>query len=100
MLTPVDKCRYDASIVVENGAPVVAPISKSVISAGKYAIANYKGDGDKVSNFYMELYSDWLPESGFEPDNFPPIAHYLNDSRNDGYVEMEVYIRLKALDNI
>ena len=100
MITPTDKCRYDASIEVGNKVNVAPPFSRSVIPAGKYAIAYYKGDGDKVSNFYMELYSAWLPNSGFEPDNFPPIAHYLNDSRKDGFVEMEVYIKLKELDNI
>ncbi len=97
MITPIEKCRYDASIEIDNRIDVNSPYSKSVIPSGKYAIAYYKGDGDKVSNFYMELYSNWLTNSGFEPDNFPPVAHYLNDSRQDGFVEMEVLIKLKEL---
>ena len=97
MITPIEKCRYDASIEIDNRVDVNSPYSKSVIPSGKYAIAYYKGDGDKVSNFYMELYSNWLTNSGFEPDNFPPVAHYLNDSRQDGFVEMEVLIKLKEL---
>jgi len=97
MITPIEKCRYDASIEIDNRVDVNSPYSKSIIPSGKYAIAYYKGDGDKVSNFYMELYSNWLTNSGFEPDNFPPVAHYLNDSRQDGFVEMEVLIKLKEL---
>ncbi len=97
MITPIDKCRYDASIEIDSDIDVNHPYTKSVIPSGKYAIAYYKGDGDKVSNFYMELYSNWLPSSGFEPDNFPPVAHYLNDSRQDGFVEMEERIKLKAM---
>jgi len=97
MITPTDKCRYDASIEITTDINITAPFSTAVIPAGKYAIAYYKGDGDKVSNFYMELYSNWLPNSGFEPDNYPPIAHYLNDSRVDGFVEMEVFIKVKKL---
>jgi len=100
MITPTEKCRYNASIEIDPGIEVATPYTKSSIPSGKYAIAYYKGDGDKVSHFYMELYSAWLPTSGYEPDNFPPIAHYLNDSRIDGFVEMKAYIKLKELVNI
>ena len=100
MITPEDKCRYDASIEIDGDVKVLEPFFKQTIPSGKYAVAHYKGDGDKVSNFYMELYSNWLPGSGFEPDDYPPVAHYLNDSRKDGFVEMEVCIKLKELKNI
>lgn len=95
MVTPVDKCRYDATVEIGPDTAVAAPFATQVIPAGKYAVAYYKGDGDEVSNFYMELYSQWLPNSGFEPDDFPPIAHYLNDARVDGFVEMEALIKIK-----
>ncbi len=97
MITPTEQCRYDASIEVGNDVQVRTPYSKTIIPSGKYAVGYYKGDGDKVSNFYMELYSAWLPNSGFEPDDYPPVAHYFNDSRKDGYVEIEVQIKLKIL---
>tara|TARA_Y100000782_G_scaffold31883_1_gene35357 strand:- start:48109 stop:49059 length:951 start_codon:yes stop_codon:yes gene_type:complete len=97
MVTPTEQCRYDAAIMVDEAMKVAAPYTKQVIPEGQYAVAYYKGDGDKVSNFYMELYSAWLPTSGFEPDDYPPIAHYLNDVRADGHVEMELNIKLKAL---
>ena len=99
MITPTEQCRYDATIEIDknHGLNISAPYQLSVIPAGKYAVAYYKGDGDKVSNYYMELYSTWLPGSGFEPDDYPPVAHYLNDSRADGFVEMEVLIKVKAL---
>jgi AraC family transcriptional regulator len=100
MITPTDKCRYDACIEIDNETEVAAPCTKSLIPSGKYAVAYYKGASEKVSNFYTELYAAWLPNSGYEPDNFPPVAHYLNDSREDGFVEMDVYIKLKDLTNI
>ncbi|MDQ7074346.1 MAG: GyrI-like domain-containing protein [Gammaproteobacteria bacterium] len=99
MITPTAQCRYDASIEVEESTKILDPFLKQTIPAGTYAVAYYKGDGDKVSNFYMELYSNWLPSSGFEPDDYPPVAHYLNDSRKAGFVEMEVCIKLKELQH-
>ena len=45
----------------------------------------------------MALYSEWLPSSGFEPDHFPMMEHYLNDVRQDGFVKMEIFIKLRPL---
>jgi len=98
MITPEDKCRYDASIVVNPDVKVSAPYGKSVIPSGKYAIAYYIDTSDKISNFMTELCSQWFPNSGYEPDDFPPIFNYLNDSKQDGYVEMDVYIKVKELE--
>ncbi len=95
MITPIDKCRYDASIEIDDKLIVNAPFAVKIIPAGEYAVAYYKGEN--VSNFYMELYSHWLPTSGFEPDDYPTVAHYLNDSRQDGFVEMEAIIKIKTL---
>ncbi|MBL1277871.1 MAG: AraC family transcriptional regulator [Ectothiorhodospiraceae bacterium] len=97
-ITPTDKCRYDASIEINTTTDVIQPYSTSIIPSGKYGIAYYKGPSENVSDFYRELYANWLPVSGFEPDDFPPVAHYLNDSRKDGFVEMEVHIKLLTLN--
>jgi len=95
VITPIEKCRYEAAIVVRPDAVIVAPFFKTIIPAGRYAVAHYKGAPEETSGFHISLYSDWLPDSGFEPDDFPLMEHYLNDVREDGYVEMEVYIKLK-----
>jgi len=52
---------------------------------------------ENTINAQLSIYSDWLPESGFEPDNYPLMERYLNDAREDGYVEMEIFVKLKDL---
>jgi AraC family transcriptional regulator len=94
-ITPIEKCRYEAAVVVNPDARIVEPFFKVVIPPGKYAVAHYKGVPEGTNNFHMSLYSNWFPNSGFEPDDLPLMEHYLNDVRKDGYVEMEVYIKLK-----
>lgn len=96
-ITPIEKCRYEAVIVVSSETRIVEPFFKVVIPAGKYAVAHYKGAPEGTTNFHMSLYSNWFPNSGFEPDGFPLMEHYLNDVRKDGYVEMEAYIKLKKV---
>jgi len=83
--------------VVDPEIEIVQPYMRSVIPGGKYAIAYYKDDAEKINNFVTELCSQWFPDSGYEPDDYPIRFNYLNDSRQDGYVEMDVYIKLKEL---
>lgn len=97
MVTPEHKCRYEASIVIDKKIQVNPPFKSSQIPEGKYAVLYYKGSPEETINAQLGMYSDWLPESGFEPDNFPMLERYLNDVRVDGYVEMEIYIKLKKL---
>jgi len=98
LITPVEKCCYDAAIKINSEVEVAPPYNKSVIPSGKYAVAYYKDLPEKISSFMTELCSHWFPDSGYEPDDYPPVFHYLNDSRQDGFVEMDVYIKVKELE--
>jgi AraC family transcriptional regulator len=95
LVTPADKCRYDAAITVNADTVIAAPFEEEVIPAGKYAMAYYRGPEDPDATLHMKIYREWLPQSGFEPDDFPLLERYLNDHREDGYVEMQVLIKLK-----
>lgn len=96
-VTPVDKCRYTASIVIGENVQVKPPFVLSEIPKGKYAVLYCKGSAEETMKAQLSIYSDWLPSSGFEPDDFPMLEHYLNDARIDGYVEMEVHVKLKEI---
>lgn len=96
-ITPANKCRYDAAIVVAENTNVITPYTQATIPAGKYAVAYFKDDAAKINNFITELCSHWFPTSGFEPDNYPLMFQYRNDSREDEFVEMDVYIKIRAL---
>lgn len=100
VLTPLNKCRYEAAIIMPDEAQsttISAPYFIASIPAGQYAVHYYKGPGAEAIQAHLRFYSHWLPQSGYEPDHFPVIEHYLNDARVDGFVEMEIYIKLKAL---
>ncbi len=96
-ITPVDKCRYTAAIVIDDELMVNSPFILSEIPKGRYAVLYFKGEPEQTINAQLSLYSDWLPDSGFEPDDFPMLERYLNDARVDGFVELEIYVKLKEI---
>jgi AraC family transcriptional regulator len=68
-VTAVDKCRYDAAIVIGDSLDVKSPFTTTEILKGKYVLY-FKGSAEDTIKAQLSLYSDFLPNSGFEPDNF------------------------------
>jgi AraC family transcriptional regulator len=96
-VTPVEKCRYEASIAVNDESEIPHPFIKAILPAGTYATIYVKGSSGDIAKAQMGLFSHWLPNSHYEPDNFPMLERYLNDVRIDGFVELEIMFKLKAL---
>jgi len=99
-ITPEDKCRYDAAIVITPDIKVNAPFKQSSMPSGDYAIAYFKDNAAKISDFMNSLYCNWFLNSGYEPDDYPPVFNYLNNAREDEHVEMDVYIKVKELASV
>ena len=95
-VTPIAKCRYEASIIIEKKVEIAPPFEQSIIPAGTYASVYIKGSAEDVNNTQMALFSHWLPNSGYEPDNFPMLEHYLNDVRIDGFIELDLRLKIKS----
>jgi len=98
-VTPIDKCRYQAALVVSENQSVDAPFIANSLPAGTYARLYIKGSLEQVEDAQKRLFSDWLPNSEFEPDNLPMIEHYLNDVRIDGFLEMNIMLKVKRMTN-
>lgn len=97
IITPLSKCRYDALVVIDSKIVVRPPFKQAIIPAGKYAVMAYQGNPEGTTAAILSLYGEWLPESGFAPDHFPLMEHYLNDIRQDGFIKVEFFIKLQPL---
>lgn len=54
---------------------------KTTIPAGRYATLLFKGSYAELEKPYNWLFGEWLPNSGFEAADFPPMEEYLNDPK-------------------
>lgn len=54
---------------------------KITIPAGRYATLLFKGSYAELEKPYNWLFGDWLPSSGLEVADFPPMEEYLNDPK-------------------
>jgi AraC family transcriptional regulator len=83
---PVADLRSDACIGVSAEFALTAkdaPIYLTHTSGGRCARMVFTGPYAELHTAYSWLYKVWLPQSGEQPGNQPPIEEYLNDPRSN-----------------
>ena len=67
-----------------------------VLTGGKYAVFDYKGNPNNGGEAFQYIFQEWLPESGFSLDNRPHFeilgAKYKNNSDES---EEEIWVPIK-----
>ena len=67
------------------------------VEGGKYAVLEHKGPYPTLKAAYEWLYGHWLPKSGLEPRESPPLEVYLNDPRKTPSTDLRTDIRLPLM---
>ncbi|MEN9928143.1 MAG: hypothetical protein RLZZ231_64 [Bacteroidota bacterium] len=67
-----------------------------VIQEGLYAVFHYKGDETTVAQYFNQIYTVWLPNSGYQLDSRPQFE-VLGEKykKNDPNSEEEIWIPIK-----
>ncbi|MCU7495336.1 MAG: AraC family transcriptional regulator [Ignavibacteria bacterium] len=98
-ITPADKCRYNACISVPENIKEEKGIGVMDMPELTCATYTYEGLQDGIDKAYKEVYSKWLPQSGYQPGDFPSFEIYLNDPKSDPErkFKLEVCLPVKPL---
>jgi AraC family transcriptional regulator len=75
-VTPPEKCRYDACVVVPPDFQGDRLVNIMELPGGRYAMSRYSGTAHRISQAWDALYRSWLPDSGYEPDDRPCLELY------------------------
>jgi len=79
-ITPADKCRYDACIEVDETFKPQGEIGVQNFGGGRYACGRFTGKpGNEVHEAWTHMFAEWLPQSGYQPDNNPALELYEED---------------------
>ena len=72
---------YAAATSPEHWPADNAEVEMLDIPAGLYAVHRLAGPYTRINAAVHALYAQWLPGSGYEPDDRPTLEHYLNSPR-------------------
>lgn len=78
-ITPKDKCRYYAAVVVNDRAEADGRVGIMTIRSGLYAVGRFSGGAEIFKRAYDAMYGEWLPRSGWQPDDAPAFESYLGE---------------------
>jgi AraC family transcriptional regulator len=68
-VTDPSKCRYDAAVVVPEGFSGDGEVNVIEVQGGKYAVTRFSGKPWEIGAVYDRLFAEWLPSSGYQPDD-------------------------------
>jgi len=98
-VTPPEKCRYDACIEVGGDFKPQGEVGVQTLRGGRFACARFSGTSAEIHGAWMQL-CDWLPDSGHQADDAPPIEVYGKDFAMDektGAFNCELCMPIRAL---
>ena len=75
-ITPPERLRYDAALVVPESVTGSGEVAIQEIPGGDYAVAIHRGPYERLGQTYAALCGMWLPASGREVRDAPPIEFY------------------------
>jgi len=78
-VTPVSQLRSDACVTVPIGTAVEGEVGLMTIPGGKFAVAHVEIDPSQYGEAWDRLIADWLPRSGYQPDDRLCYELYLNN---------------------
>ena len=78
-ITDEEKLRTSVCITVPEGTEVNGEIGSMKIEGGKYAIGHFEIDVDQYQEAWNFMFGNWMPESGYQPDDLPAFETYLNN---------------------
>lgn len=79
-ITPEDKMRYDACVVLDPSSDFKAngKIGVQTIRGGKYAVITHKGPVELIETTYELLFGVWLAQNNYELDDYPNFMMHRN----------------------
>ena len=78
-ITDDSKLRTSMCITVPSDTKVDGEIGKMNVEGGKHAIGHFELNADEYEQAWKIIYGDWLPQSGYQPDDKPCFEIYYNN---------------------
>lgn len=93
-ITEDDKLRMSICITVPPGTKVDGEVGKMKLEASRCAVARFELDATEFQQAWDWVYGQWLPSSGYQPDDKPCYEAYPEEPK-DGKFIVDICIPVK-----
>lgn len=98
-ITEKEKLRVSVCLTVPPDTPVDGAVGKMGIPGGRYALARFSLTADQYGEAWQWVFGEWLPGSGYQPDDRPCFELYPGGDAPDdsGRVTVEIAVPVRPL---
>jgi len=98
-ITEPEKLRVSVCVTVPKGTPTDGDVGTMTVDGGKYAVAHFElTDPAEYEAAWNTLCGEWLPESGYQPDDKPPYELYeVSMDQSEGKHIVDICLPVKPL---
>lgn len=99
-ITDEDKLRTSICLSVPEETKVNGEVGKMKVAGTDYAIVSFElGGPEDYQKAWNYVFSEWLPTSGFQPDNYPSFELYLNNPEEhpEKIHIVDIYVPVKPI---
>ncbi len=83
-------------IGVETSSQTPSPYSETVIPAAKWVVFEVNGPVQtEMPKAWKQIYGEWFPSNGYEPQDIPPLEVYLDDDPSQPDSSNEIWVAIK-----
>ena len=84
---------YTACVEVDSFENAPEDMETKAVPGGKYVVYTYGGAIKDLGGFYNDIFSKWIPTSGYEMDYRPQLELYDERFMSNG--EFDIYVPIK-----
>ena len=99
-ITDDENRRTSVCLTVPKGIKAEGEFGQMTLPAGKYAIGHFAlDDAEQAARAWEIMFGQWLPKSGYQPDDRPVFEAYLNDPNTHPQKKhlIDIYLPIKVL---
>jgi AraC family transcriptional regulator len=98
-ITEPGKLRLSVCITVPPGTPVDGEVGTMRIPGGKFAIGRFEIPPMRIAEAWNVMYGEWLPQSGYQPDDRLCYEEALSDPREhpEGKILIDICVPVRPL---
>ncbi|BDD08250.1 AraC family transcriptional regulator [Fulvitalea axinellae] len=86
-VTEEDHLRTSVCVTVPQDTAVGGEIGKMTVPGGEYAVGHFElGAPEEFQQAWQWMYGQWLPKSGYQPDNRSSMEIYPEEGKNGQFV--------------
>lgn len=98
-IVPMEQCRYDVCITVQDNVPPDGEIGvRKIMSEGKYVVFTFLRSRQDASDIFFSaadfIYGCWMPDNGYLPDDKPFLEFFRqHDGAQDIWTDFYIPIK-------